>query len=72
LTAHPGPWGGVSSFGYDWQRCDFTACVPTGGTGATYVITRPDVGYLLRVVLTPAAQSGPEGVCAETQVVKGM
>jgi len=58
---------GTGTFSYDWQRCTLTACTPTGGTGASYVLTNADVAHFMRVAVTPTG--GPQGVSAETTLV---
>jgi hypothetical protein len=68
LTASPGTWTGVSSFAYDWQRCD-SACTSTGQTGTTYVLGAADAGKRLRVVVTPSGADQPAAASAETDVV---
>ena len=73
LTATPGTWtGSPSTFTYRWQRCDPTgancADLPAA-TGQTYVLTDPDVGSTIRVVVsaqnalgTATATSAPTAV----------
>ena len=67
LTAAPGTWsGGVTSYAYQWQRCDATgaACVDiAGATGQAYTAADSDVGSTLRVVVTAA---NPVGSAAAT------
>lgn len=77
LTADRGSWKGGTTerFGYQWRRCaaDGGACKAVSrATKETYVLSEPDVGHALRVLVkagnsvgTGAALSGP------TDVVEG-
>lgn len=62
LTADPGTWtGGVSSFAYQWQRCDTVGsnCSDvTGANGRTYGVRAADVGRTLRVEVTARNEAG--------------
>jgi hypothetical protein len=56
LTASNGTWsGGVTTFAYQWQRCDANgaACVDvTGATGKVYGVRAADLGRTIRVAVT--------------------
>jgi hypothetical protein len=64
LTADPGTWtGGVSSFAYQWQRCEpnGTNCIDIdGATGKTYGVRTLDVGFTLRVKVTATNLAGTQ------------
>ena len=56
LTAEEGSWTNqLTSYAYQWQRCDIDAiaCGPiSGATGKTYGVRNADVGFRLRVEVT--------------------
>ncbi|HZE05919.1 MAG TPA: hypothetical protein VE127_11880 [Solirubrobacteraceae bacterium] len=56
LKASSGTWlGGVTSYDYQWQRCDEKGanCSDIAGAGAdTYKLTQADAGHALRVAVT--------------------
>jgi hypothetical protein len=61
LSASNGTWtGGVTSFGYQWQRCTSAAsCTDVdGATARTYGVRTADVGDTLRVAVTAHNSSG--------------
>src|SRR5262249_42706361 len=61
LTSSTGDWdGSPTQFAYAWQDCNTAggACVPTGATGATYVLKSSDVGHTIRVVVTATNGAG--------------
>jgi hypothetical protein len=62
LTATNGTWeGSVSSFSYQWQRCntDGTSCAGiTGATDRTYRVAAADVDRTVRVGVTAANADG--------------
>jgi hypothetical protein len=73
LSATTGTWtGGVSSYAYQWQRCDAGggSCVSVdGATARVYGIRTIDAGNTMRVVVTATnlsgttnATSGPTGL----------
>ena len=74
LTADPGTWtGGVSSFSYQWQRCDATggACVSIqDATAKAYGVRSVDQDNTLRVVVTATNLGGTtNAVSAATPLV---
>jgi len=74
LTASTGSWSGpVSSYVYQWLRCDSSgnACSSIGGTtSSSYVIVTVDVGHMLRVSVTASNRYGSGIVTsASTSVV---
>lgn len=70
LTAEAGTWtGGVTSFTYQWQRCDGAgaACADVAGaTGKTYGVRVSDVGSTLRVVVTGKNLAGSTTATSDT------
>jgi CSLREA domain-containing protein len=63
LTAGPGGWSGTQplSFGFQWERCDASggACVDiSGATGESYLLTRNDVGSMMRVLVAASNSAG--------------
>ena len=74
LSAAPGTWKAANvTFTYQWQRCDGMGanCADVAGaTRRTYAVTRPDVGWSLRVVVTAANRFGsPAARSVATRVV---
>ena len=69
LTADPGKWsGGVTSFSYQWQRCDSggTTCSNvSGATGTTYGVRAADVGQRVRVEVTGKSLAGSTAATSE-------
>jgi hypothetical protein len=65
LTEQHGKWtNNPTSYRYRWQRCDSAgaACTLTAAKRASYVVTRADLGYTLRVqeiAVTVAGASAP-------------
>ena len=70
LTASNGTWtGGVTSFGYQWQRCSAggTGCADvSGATGKTYGVRSADAGNVLQVVVTATNASGTTSATSPT------
>jgi hypothetical protein len=70
LTATTGTWtGGVSSYSYQWQRCDSSGnnCVDVAGaTGNTYGVRSADAGNTIRVVVTAKNASGTTAASSNT------
>jgi len=64
MTADAGTWtGGVSSFDYQWQRCEpsGTNCINIdGANGKTYGVRSIDVGFTLRVNVTATNLAGTQ------------
>jgi hypothetical protein len=62
LTASAGSWsGGVSSYAYQWLRCDSSgnACSSlAGAVSSSYAPASGDVGYRLRVSVTASNKAG--------------
>jgi hypothetical protein len=62
LSASTGSWsGGVSSYAYQWLRCDLSgnSCAPlSGAVNASYVLASADVGCTLRVSVTASNKAG--------------
>jgi hypothetical protein len=61
LTATTGVWNTISSFSYQWQRCDDAAANCTdiaGATSRTYVVDPADVNFPLRVEVSAANRFG--------------
>ena len=60
LTADPGSWSDPSAaFSYAWRRDASVACVTiAGAAGATYTLTRDDLGETIIVSVTPANAGG--------------
>src|SRR5438477_8366849 len=63
LTAGAGTWSGVaiSSYAYQWKRCDLggNSCADLGGaTQTTYKLGSADVGTTLRVSVTATNKNG--------------
>ena len=56
LSTSDGTWaGGVTSYAYQWLRCDSSggACAAIGGaTGSSYLLASDDLGHRLRVRVT--------------------
>jgi hypothetical protein len=73
LTASNGTWtGGVTTFAYQWQRCDAagTGCVDvTGATGKTYGVRAADVGHTMRVAVTAKNGHGSTTVMSDVTAV---
>ena len=73
LTASNGTWtGGVTTFAYQWQRCDTAGANCTdvaGATGKTYGIRGIDVDHTLRVVVTAKNLAGSTTVNSEISAV---
>jgi hypothetical protein len=73
LTASNGTWtGGVTSFAYQWQRCDAsgTGCVDvTGATGKVYGVRAVDVGHTIRVAVTAKNGHGSTTVNSDVTAV---
>lgn len=74
LSAAPGTWRAANvTFTYQWQRCDGMGANCTDVARATrrsYAVTRPDVGWTLRVVVTAANRFGsPTARSVATRVV---
>ncbi len=73
LTASNGTWtGGVTSFGYQWQRCSAggTGCADVpGATGKTYGVRSADAGNVLQVVVTATNSSGTTSATSPTTAV---
>ena len=80
LTATTGTWSGsVTTFAFQWVRCDVDGGLPTGAdcatiTGATsssYTLVAADVGKRLRVRVTATNSDGPTTAASNaTEVVK--
>jgi hypothetical protein len=70
LTATTGTWtGGVSSYSYQWQRCDSSGgnCVDvSGATGNTYGVRSADANNTVRVVVTAKNASGSTAASSST------
>jgi hypothetical protein len=63
LSANQGTWWGSTplSYTYQWQRCDATGanCQNiSGATGPAYLVTSPDVGMTVLVVVTAQNSAG--------------
>ncbi len=60
FTASEGGWRGARplTFSYQWERCREGSCETTPGTGATYGLTRADVGAVVRVTVTASNSAG--------------
>lgn len=62
LTEHHGSWlNGVSSYSYQWERCNSTggSCTKiSGATNSTYTLPASEVGYTIRVQETAKNASG--------------
>ena len=60
LTASEGGWRGARplTLSYQWERCREGSCETTPATGATYGLTRADVGAALRVTVTASNSAG--------------
>jgi len=73
LTASNGTWtGGVTTFAYQWQRCDAngTGCVDvSGATGKVYGVRAADVGHTIRVAVTAKNGHGSSTVNSGTTAV---
>jgi hypothetical protein len=56
LVSDTGGWVcvGGCSYTYAWQRCTATCSTVPGRTGATYLLTTPDIGARVRSVVTAA------------------
>ncbi|HEX4520756.1 MAG TPA: hypothetical protein VH063_14340 [Gaiellaceae bacterium] len=77
LTANPGTWtGGVSSFSYQWQRCDAnggSCSAVADATAKAYGVRSVDSGNTLRVVVTATNLSGSTNASSgQTSVVGGI
>jgi hypothetical protein len=77
LTAAPGTWtGGVSSFSYQWQRCDANGASCSAVTDATakvYGVRTIDSGNTLRVAVTATNLSGSTNATSgQTSLVGGI
>src|SRR5919201_1067295 len=73
LTATTGSWQRVSSYAFQWLRCDSASasCGPIAGASAsTYTVSSGDAGHTLRVLVTASNKNGTAAaVSAATQVV---
>ncbi len=74
LTATTGSWSGspVIHYGYQWQRCNSggTECGEIAeATGATYAVSRSDVGHALRVVVSALNGAGSVSQTSEPSSV---
>ncbi len=75
LTAADGTWTGTPpiSFTQQWQRCDASGASCSdiaGATASTYVLTSPDVGATLRVIVTATnAVGSASATSTQTAVV---
>src|SRR5919198_318968 len=73
LTGSTGTWQRVSSYAFQWLRCNSAgaSCGPIAGASAsTYAVSSPDAGYTLRVLVTASNKNGTAAaVSAATQVV---
>jgi hypothetical protein len=63
LSATTGEWGGTPplTFGYQWARCSTTGStcqLLSGATGPSYLVTSPDVGYRVKVLVTATNAGG--------------
>jgi hypothetical protein len=59
LNATTGSWtGGVTTYGYQWQRCGPDCADVAGATGNTYGVRSADLGKALRVVVTAKSTGG--------------
>src|SRR5436190_3041421 len=60
LTTSTGKWtGGVTSYGYAWQRCNATGCsLVAGATASTYKLSATDAGFALRSQVTAKNRYG--------------
>jgi hypothetical protein len=77
LTAQPGTWtGGITSFSYQWQRCDSNGAscsAVTDATGKTYGVRSVDSGNTLRVVVTATNLTGSTNTTSsQTSLVSGI
>jgi hypothetical protein len=73
LTASTGTWQRVSSYAYQWLRCDSAgaSCGALGGAAASaYKVSPGDAGYTLRALVTATNKNGSAAaVSAATAVV---
>jgi Ca2+-binding RTX toxin-like protein len=70
LTATVGTWGGdlPITYAYAWQRCDATgaACrTILGATAHKYTVTRRDIGYTIRVLVTATNAYGKSSAMSD-------
>lgn len=77
LTAQTGTWtGGVTSYSYQWQRCDSNGASCSAVTDATakgYGVRSADSGNTLRVVVTATNLSGSTNASSsQTSLVSGI
>jgi hypothetical protein len=74
LSASAGSWisiSGITSTGYQWQRCGSTACTDiSGATSGTYTLGTADIGNTVRVRVTATTPDGSApGVSGATPVI---
>ena len=65
LRANPGEWSGTTpiSYSYEWQRCPATSTACTSirsATKQTYMLTTPDVGKRIRIIVTADNAAGSD------------
>ena len=76
MTASAGTWsGGVTSYVYQWRRCDAAggACANlVGATSSSYVLGARDVGFTIRAAVTALNAAGSAtAFSAATAAVEG-
>jgi parallel beta-helix repeat protein len=73
LGVSTGSWNGSTpfTFGYRWERCDRkgASCVATGVTSSSYRLTRADIGWRLRAVVTATNPAGSASATAGPSAV---
>jgi hypothetical protein len=73
LTGSTGTWQRVSSYAFQWLRCNSAgaSCGPiSGATASAYTVSSADPGYTLRFLVTATNKNGSAAaVSAATQVV---
>jgi hypothetical protein len=74
LTASTGLWSGTAplTYAYQWRQCDGAgaACTDVGTNAPSYLLSAPDVGRTIRVVVTASNGGGSQAATsAQTAVV---